>query len=153
DKNSPYPVIENAVILNAAGEADLNFTLDRGRVDVVNRKQSGAARVVMRIRHATWDLTLLEPGTRVAFETYGRWPRGVRFSKNPDSKNSPTTHLIILVLKGSVHLKHEGYETTMHAPPGPAMLEWDSVSGADESPVHLDKLPPWAQQEGEDSPE
>jgi hypothetical protein len=153
DRNSPYPVIENAVVLHSGDGTDLSFTLDRGRVDVINRKKSGPAQVKVKVRDTSLELSLLEPGTRVAFETYGRWPRGVRFSKEPDPKNAPTTSLIILVLKGDVHVKHGGFETTMRAPPGPAMLEWDSVTGADESPVHLDKLPAWAQANGEDSPE
>jgi hypothetical protein len=152
DRNSPYPVIENAVILHAGEGADLNFTLDRGRVDVTNRKENGAARVHMRLRDDVWDLTLSDPGTRVAFETYGRWPRGVRFRKEVDPKNAPTSSLVILVLKGTAHVAHKGYQTTMHAPPGPAMWEWDSITGADESPVHLAALPAWAQSQGESSP-
>src|SRR5262249_38163601 len=134
DRNSPYPVIENAVLLENQAGVDLAFTLDRGRVDVVNRKQAGAARIRVRVRDALWDLTLLNPGTQVAFETYGRWPRGTRFRVESDPKNVPTTSLIILVLKGDVQLKHAGFEVAMRAPPGPAMLEWDSVTGADESP-------------------
>jgi hypothetical protein len=153
DRNSPYPVIENAVVLNGGDRADLSFTLDRGRVDVINRKKSGPAQVKLKVRDTSFELSLLEPGTRVAFETYGRWPRGARFSKDPDPKNVPTTSLVVLVLKGEALLKHAGIETTMRAPPGPAMLEWDSVTGADESPVHLDKLPAWAQANDEDSPE
>jgi hypothetical protein len=148
NRNSPYPIIENAVVLHEADGTDLNFTLDRGRVDVVNRKASGAAHVRMKVRDAVWDLTLLEPGAQVAFETYGRWPRGARFSKELDPKIAPTANLIILVLKGQLRVKQGGYETVMSAPPGPALLEWDSVSGRDESPVHLDQLPAWAQSEG-----
>jgi hypothetical protein len=152
DRNSPFPVIENAVVVKSADGADLSFTLDRGRVDVVSQKQNGTAHIRLGIRDAIWDLTL-DPLTRVAFETYGRWPRGARFSKDPNAKNSPTSSLIVLVLKGAVHVKHAGYETTMHAPPGPSMLQWDSVSGADESPTHLDRPPPWAQSEGENNAE
>jgi hypothetical protein len=39
----------------------------------------------------------------------------------------------------------------MKAPPGPAMIEWDSVTGQDDSPHRLEKLPLWAV-ETEDSP-
>jgi len=153
DRNSPYPVIENAVVLHGGDGADLSFTLDRGRVDLINRKTSRAAQVKVKVRDTSLELSLLEPGTRVALETYGRWPRGARFSKEPDPKNAPTTSLIILVLKGEALLKHGGFEKTMRAPPGPAMLEWDSVTGADESPAHLDKLPTWAARHDDDSPE
>jgi hypothetical protein len=33
----------------------------------------------------------------------------------------------------------------MSAPPGPAMIEWDSIHGQDESPTKMDQLPLWAQ--------
>jgi hypothetical protein len=153
DRNSPYPIIENAVILHEPTDADLSFTIDRGRVDVVNRKSRGAAHVRLTVRDATWEILLLEPGTRAAFETYGRWPRGVRFNKDSDPKIAPTTSLIILALNGQLRVEQGGYETMMSSPPGPALLEWDSVSGGDESPSYLDKLPVWAQSEGANSTE
>jgi hypothetical protein len=152
DKNSPYPILENAVILHADAHADLAFTLDRGRVDLVNRKERGKTVARVSVRQSSWELEMPEPGTRVALETYSRWPRGTRFSKTSDPKNAPTASLIVLVLKGEVHVRHGGFEHRMTAPPGPAMFEWDSLSGADEAPQHLDKLPAWAQREGESTP-
>jgi hypothetical protein len=74
---SPYPVLESAVVLHDNDAVDLAFTLDRGRVDVTNRKDKGPAQVQVRVRNETWELSLLYPGTRVALELYGRWPRGV----------------------------------------------------------------------------
>jgi hypothetical protein len=141
---SKFPIIESAVILHTPQQADFDFSLDRGRVEVTNKKESGAAHVRTHVRDAVWDLTLNEPGTTVLFELYGRWPRGVPFSKKPDPKNAPTADLLIVVTKGTISLKHKGVEQAMSAPPGAALMEWDSVSGQDESPQHLDKLPPWA---------
>src|SRR5262249_26268964 len=42
---SPFPVLESAVVLHAAEGADLDFTLDRGRVELANRKDKGSAKV------------------------------------------------------------------------------------------------------------
>jgi hypothetical protein len=41
DRNSPYPILESAVILHDSSEFDLDFTLDRGWVDVLNIKKKG----------------------------------------------------------------------------------------------------------------
>jgi hypothetical protein len=113
-------------------------------VEVANRKENGAAQVRLRVRKETWDFTLNEPGASMGFEIYGRWPRGVPFSKEPDPKNVPTANLVMLVLKGDVVLKHGGIEHALSAPPGHALIEWDSVVGQDLAPVRLEKLPEWA---------
>ncbi|MFL5245217.1 MAG: hypothetical protein ACJ8FY_24210 [Gemmataceae bacterium] len=144
DQSSPHPIIENAVVLQENSKVDLDFVLDRGRVDVTNTKKQGAAQVRVHVRKQSFDLTLEEPGARAALEVYGRWPRGVRFTKTPGPKDVPTTELIFLVLAGQVNFKHETHTFAMKAPPGPAMIEWDSVSGMDEAPEQLKELPPWA---------
>jgi hypothetical protein len=152
-QNSPYPVKESAVVLQTLPGADLAFVLDRGRIELTNRQRAGAATVHVSVRNAAWDLVLAAPGTQVALELYGRWAAGVPFEKKPDPKHEPTTDLIILVLKGEVTLKHAGLQIALQAPPGPAMIEWDSVCGCDHSPQRLEKLPPWATDTGEDTAE
>jgi hypothetical protein len=152
DHLSPFPIRECALVLQADPKVDLAFTLDRGRVDVVNNKSQGAAKVHIQVWQASWDLTLDEPGTHVTLELFGRWPRGAAFTKNPGPKDSPTASLVFLVLKGRVHLRYGGFEHALAAPPGPAMIEWDSVTGMDESPHPLDKLPAWASASTEESP-
>jgi hypothetical protein len=145
---SPYPIHESAVrLLNEPG-ADLGLVLDRGRVDLVNQKSSGAAKVRVRVRQDTWNLTLATPGTRIALELYSLWPRGVPFRKQPGPKDAPTANLVFLVLKGHVELEHSHHVFGLSAPPGPAMIAWDSVTGQDEAPKGLDKLPPWAESDG-----
>jgi len=152
DGRSPYPVVESAVVLHDSSKADLDFTLDRGRVDLVNRKEKGAAHVHLHVRKATWDLTLTEPGTRLALLLYGRWPRGATFKPDPGPTDVPTADLVFLVIDGRVNLEHAGREYEMKCPPGAALIEWDSVTGEDDSPAHLDKLPDWAHEENADSP-
>ncbi|HUR53950.1 MAG TPA: hypothetical protein VMZ71_07455 [Gemmataceae bacterium] len=148
DSKSPLPILETALSLNPAGEADLDFTLDRGRVDITNKKAAGAAVVVVRFWDQTWRVSLDTPGTRVALELCGRWPSGTRF-KIPEAKEAkptaaPNASLILLVLSGEARADVGGVTLGLKAPPGPAMLEWDSVSGARPQPQKLDALPPWA---------
>jgi hypothetical protein len=144
DSTSPFPVVENAIILNDNPKVDLDFVLDRGRVDVTNTKKEGAAHVVVHVRKDNFELTLSEPGTQVALEVYGRWPAGTKFTKAPGPKDVPTTHLIFLVLKGEVFLKHAHHQFTLKAPPGAAFIQWDSVTGLDDGPESLKELPAWA---------
>ena len=152
DHNSPHPVKEAAVRLQNAPGTDLALVLDRGRIDLANRKTAGAVTVRVSVRKASWDIILAEPGAEVALELFGRWAAGVPFRKD-DAKHEPTADLVILVLKGQVTLKHDGREFALQAPPGPAMIEWDSVSGQDDSPQRLEKLPAWASETGEETPE
>src|SRR5207249_11372090 len=79
---SPFPVIETALVLKRPGQGlDLDFTLDRGRVDIVNKKKAAPARVRVQVQKESLEVVLKEPETRVALELYGRWPRGVPFKR------------------------------------------------------------------------
>jgi uncharacterized protein (TIGR03000 family) len=152
DRESTYPALESAVRLEPPGKADLEFTLDRGRVELSNRKQTGPAHVRVHLRQDTWDLTLAKPGTRVALEIFSRWPRGVASSLNPGPGAAPVARAVLLVLQGEVHLKQSDQELALKAPPGPALVEWDSVYGGDDTPQRLEKLPSWASEGHEDTP-
>jgi hypothetical protein len=147
DRNSPYPILESAVVLHDSPGFDLDFTLDRGRVDVLNIKKEGAARVRIRFHNQKWEATLTEPGARLALELYGRWPKGTHFTLEPGPKDVPAAELMLLVLQGHVDLKHGSSQHAMSAPPGLALLHWDNIAEADEFPETLDKLPVWANKE------
>jgi hypothetical protein len=149
DFDSPFPVLECALVLNATTEADADFTLDRGRVDVTNRKDSGAARVRLHAHDKAWQLDLAEPGASLAVETYGHWPRGSRFVKEPGPKDVPPAEMLFLVLKGAVDLGFGGDQLRLSAPPGPALIQWDSQFGMDKAPQHRKELPPWATRAGQ----
>ncbi|HEY7312863.1 MAG TPA: hypothetical protein VH643_26100 [Gemmataceae bacterium] len=145
DKTSPYPILEAAVSLHPSPDVDLDFTLDRGRVDITNIKEKGAARVRIRFHDQKWEATLTEPGTRVAMQLYGRWAKGAKFTPEPSPKDVPAADLLFLVRKGHVQLSHGSCFHSMSAPPGPARLHWDNSGEADEAPRKLDKLPKWAE--------
>lgn len=144
DKNSPYPILESAVLLHDSPDFDLDFTLDRGRVDVTNIKAKGPARVRIRFHDQKWEATLDQPGTRVALQLYGRWARGAKFSIEPEGKDVPAADLLFLVRKGQVQLNHGSCFHTLSAPPGPALLHWDNSGEAEEAPRRLEALPDWA---------
>jgi len=140
--DSPYPVLESAVVLHA-GPADLNFTLDRGRVKLSAPKEKGTARV--GFRNQTWELAL-EPRTEVGLELYGRWAPGVFLDMRQGKATAePVAQLVLTVLRGAVEVKHSKGQIALQAPPGPARFGWDSAAGADAGAQRLDKAPEWAE--------
>jgi hypothetical protein len=141
----PLPIIESAIVLNSGPDVDLDFTLLRGRVDVVNRKAKGEAKVRVRGRESTAEIRLLEPATRVALVLSGRWPPGVPFRKDAKpEEHKPALAYTVLVLRGAIELKTAKLQFDMRAPPGPALLEGDDTGEIDASPRRLDELPGWA---------
>ncbi len=139
---SAFPILESAVVLHEPKGADLDLSPQRGRVVLTNTRKEGSAKVHVRLPGTAWDLTLAEPGTEVALEMYGRWPRGVRFQA--DSQDRPTLELVLVVLKGGLTLSAGPTEFGgMAAPPGSAFFHWDSVDGNDGAPRKLIDLPPW----------
>jgi hypothetical protein len=141
----PLPIIESAIVLNSGPDVDLDFTLLRGRVDVVNRKAKGEAKVRVRGRESAAEIRLLEPGSRVALVLSGRWPPGIPFRKDAKpEEHKPALAFAVFVLQGAIELKTAKLQFEMRAPPGPALLEGDDIGDTDASPQRLDKLPAWA---------
>jgi hypothetical protein len=144
DHLSPYPILESAIILHANDKADLDFTLDRGRVDLLDNRDDGSSHIVVRFWGEKWEWTTGVKKARVALEIYGRWPRGAYFHKEDNPQPSPIGALAMVVLYGEVSFEHGGQMMRMIAPPGPALYQWDSASGGDPSPTRLEKVPAWA---------
>jgi hypothetical protein len=149
---APLPIIETAIILHDSSKDDLDFTLDRGRVDLTNMAKEGAAHVRLHIRDKSGELTLKAEGARLGIEMFGRWPAGSQFHKDGGPNDGPALNLIFLVFHGEVDLKGDRRQFALSAPPGPAMLEWHSVTGEDPSPQYLEQLPEWAKEDA-DSPQ
>lgn len=146
DGRSPLPALETAFTLNDPKTADFDVTLDRGRIDLTNAKASGAAVARVRFWDQTWTVTLSEPGTRVGVELSSRWPAGTRFRPGAEG-TKPVASAVLLVLAGSATAEVGGLTLGLSAPPGPALVEWDSVHGVGGQPQKLDKLPDWADPE------
>src|SRR5262249_52803317 len=123
---SQYPVLESAVALHDNPDVDLDFSLDRGRVALVNLRGKEPVHVRVRVRGDNWDVTLPDKGDEVALELYGRWPGGVSFNPQPKPDEGPGSALTVLVLKGSAQLRVAGSESLMRAPPGGALVYWSS---------------------------
>ncbi|HXD86907.1 MAG TPA: hypothetical protein VN641_10455 [Urbifossiella sp.] len=154
DGKSPLPVLETAFTLNEAKDVDLDIALDRGRVDFTNVKAEGAAVVRARFWNQSWKITLDAKGTRVALELCARWPAGSRFklASGMDKPPEPIASLVLLVISGSAAADVGGLTLGLSAPPGPALVEWDSVAGVRPQRQKLDKLPAWADPDASLSP-
>ncbi len=144
DFASPLPVLEPGVILHAPADFDLDFTLDRGRLELTNTKEKGPARVHIRAWGSTWEATLAAPDTRLSVAVLARWRPGSRFTTTPGPQDVPSADVVFLVLSGEVSLQHDGSHYLLTAPPGPALMAWNNFVGQQPSPRYLDKLPGWA---------
>jgi hypothetical protein len=140
---SPLPVLETAVGLNPAAGVDLDVTLDRGRIDLTNRKPFGRSAVRVRFQKLQWVVGLDKPDTRVAVEVISRWPAGAAFHRTPADGNEPVGAAVLVVLAGSADVSDGKTTLALSAPPGPAMVEW-SGTAAPLAAARLDKLPAWA---------
>jgi hypothetical protein len=142
---SSFPGLHSSVVLHDSRAFDFDLTLVHGRVLLKNTRKEGAARVWLRLPTEAWQLTLPAPGDEVAVELYGRWPRGVAFSKKPRPEDVPTRVATLLVLSGRAELKIGGERHGLGAPPGAAYYHWDSIAGTDAGAQRRDALPPWAE--------
>jgi hypothetical protein len=126
----------------------MDVTIDRGRVDISNTNRSGDAKVIVRFQKQAVELTLHERA-KVAFEMFGRWPSGTKFSLKPNPDETPTLDLVMIVKEGNVDLKAFGKSYAMKAPPGLAYFHWDNVVAGGTTtpgfaPQKLESLPSWA---------
>lgn len=144
------PVLETALMLlpSPSPEFDLEFVFLRGRIELTNLKPKGAAKVRIRGPGESCELILEEPGTKVALEIFGRWPRGTSFHKVPKPGEHPSIAALLLVVKGEADVKGPNKHFNLKAPPGPALLEVDDLGESEVTVKHLDKLPAWATDEG-----
>jgi hypothetical protein len=145
------PVQESRAVLHHHPTLDLDITLQRGRVTLANtRKKPLQARV--RFDNPTnpslpeaWDVTLETAGAEVLFDLWHFYPRDEPFF--PDLKDSkrvgPAAAMHLLVLKGSVSLRRDDHTIRIDAPPGPALLPWNSFKGA-QGAVPMQMVPDWA---------
>jgi hypothetical protein len=139
-QRGPLPILESGVILHAAAEHDLALTPSRGLIVLTNLKKEGAATVLLTSRGDKIAVTLKEPGTKLALEIYSRHAPGI--PKLHDAKeDDPVMHLFLIALKGEVLLHGKERGVTLHAPPGPAVLVWDSLLREPEV-QRLEELPP-----------
>ncbi|HEY7330037.1 MAG TPA: hypothetical protein VH592_20545 [Gemmataceae bacterium] len=141
---SDFSGLESAVVLHDSRAFDLDFTLSRGRVLVTNRKESGAARVWLRIEGAGFQLTLGEPGDCICIALDSYWPRGVPFSLTPKPEDTLVYRLNMQAVNGQVDVKVHGVQHALSAPPGLSYFHWDNINGPDAAPRQRRELETWA---------
>jgi hypothetical protein len=143
DGTSPIPILETAFVLHEAKGADLAFTLERGRVRLINLKKEGPAVVRLRVRDKQLEFTLVEPGATLSLELFSRWPRGVPFTKEAKPGQEPALLWAVVAVKGEITLKGPNRRLTLQAPPGPALMMGDSLGNPEPAIETLKELPPW----------
>lgn len=153
---NPLPVLETAIKTRAATPgADFEFSIERGRVDLVNTAKEGKVTVRVQGPSSTADLVLASPGTRVVVELYGRWMPGSRFTElpagaAPTPANSPLMRWLVLVLKGEVEINHPRSSFRLVAPPGNSLIQGQSGGDRIVVPEHLEAIPDWVNENPKD---
>ncbi len=133
----PFPSFESAVQIHDNDKVDLDVTLERGIIVLINKKK-GPAHADLRIRGKTLKVALLEPETKLGIDLYSRHAPGLAALK----ADNPTVFVFMLNVQGSSQITYGDHALTLKAPPGPAMLRWDSALHEPDL-QHLDKLPEW----------
>ncbi len=144
--SSPLPIRETAIRLLPKKEGfEFSVDFERGRIELTNTKEKGSAlcQVTLFDDEEHGLVKLIEPGSTCSLEELGRWPKGTHF--NPQSKESikPVYDLVYVALKGSSEVSDHGVTHFMSAPPGPALISWNSADGAHPVKSKLEKLPDW----------
>jgi len=132
---SRVPVLESAVTLHPAGDVDVDFTLDHGRVVIVNRKDKLPARARIRFRNEVCEVKLLDKNTEVAFDLLCICP-----SYTPEPRKEPEAHVRFYALRGQVQLTANSQE---HSVTAPATFDWDNVFGYGSRPTAIPRPPDW----------
>jgi pSer/pThr/pTyr-binding forkhead associated (FHA) protein len=135
---SPFPpVLESVVMLHApAAGTDLDFTLDRGRVVIANRKAPVApAHVRLRFLGETWDVELPDDQSEVAIELWGLPQQS---SGNSFGSTCPVS--LTLVTKNRVLLKTARQQFDFA---GRSRLTWLNEGTATPRRGTLPELPGW----------
>ncbi len=139
-QRGPLPILETAVRLHADAKHDLALTPLRGLVVLTNTKKAGPAVVRLGSGDATVELTLKEPGAKLGLEVYSRHAPGTPQLDDP-KLDVPVKHLFFICVAGECFLRHDETGFALHAPPGPAVLVWDSLLRQPEV-TRLEELPP-----------
>jgi hypothetical protein len=139
-QRGPLPILETAAIVHADAGYDLSITPLRGLIVLTNIKKQGPAKLKLISHGESIDLTLKEPGSKLALEVYSRHVPGLPQLDDP-KKDEPVMHLFCIALAGESFLHGKERGVTLHAPPGPAVLVWDSLVREPEV-TRLEELPP-----------
>jgi hypothetical protein len=130
---SRVPILESAVVLHAAPDADLDFTLDHGRVVIVNPKES--ARVRLRFRKEVCELDFLDAKTELGVDLLGICPPYM-----PEPRKDPEIRVRFYALHGRTRLSANSQTYLLTAP---SAFDWDNTYGYVSRPADLPRPPDW----------
>jgi len=142
-KRGPYPILESAVVLRQHTGLDLDFFLDRGRVDVQLMQEKPGKFTFGWSGKNPCIFEMEKKGTTVLLETFGRWAPGVPFDLKGGPDHKPLADLIFLVTRGEVLACTREADVLMKAPPGVAEFAVNSDGVGDKLPRFVEKLPEW----------
>jgi hypothetical protein len=137
------PITEAAIVLNDSPMLNADITLERGVIGIKGLADKGET--VVRVRgpeSQVWELTLKDPDTKVLVARFGRHEPGTKLFKTSGKKgflDEPLMHMGVLALKGRVVVNTGSATYALNAPPGPALITWDSNHGY--AVKQMDKLP------------
>src|SRR5262249_52648368 len=132
-------LLDSATVLHPSKDVDLDLTLSRGRVYLANEKESGPARVRVRIDHEVWDLTLAAPESEAIVEVIKRYNGDIRWQEGEE----PWTGVYLAIIKGKGALNADFHDFPNLEMPGPSFFVWDNKGKRLAGPNKLDK--PFAQ--------
>ncbi|MGH7523186.1 MAG: HEAT repeat domain-containing protein, partial [Gemmatimonadales bacterium] len=132
-----YPLYETEVVLHVPPPGfDADVTLDVGRIHLVNRKPQGEAKVLVRFRDQSWQVTLLDSTSEVIMDLLSRYQDPEQF--NPAGGGEPPSLGVALgAFKGRARLQTDPYAASLPlqaAPAGqlvqvPVVAIWDGKLG------------------------
>jgi hypothetical protein len=134
------PLFESYVEIHHNPKLDLDLTLGRGRILVMNTKEDHPMRVRVRFenpleveRNEYFDFILQDKNAEVLIDRWGRLLPGEPFY--PEAKDTnrlgPAADLSVVALSGEIYL-HFNTETHLLVPPGksgPTYAKWESNRG------------------------
>jgi hypothetical protein len=135
----PPLLLESVVMLHEPRDgADLDLTLEWGRIKLANRKDKGPAHVRLHFQREVWDLTLPSSDSEACAELWATLPvpaAGGRRQEMP---------LVCgLFTKGVVTLRRDGRGAQQLDLRDTMRVAWISVAGAPLFTEKMEKLPGW----------
>ncbi len=144
----PPLLFESVVDLHSHDAYDVDLTLQRGRIVLTSTKDKPA---IVRVRFENpsepkkvevVDLALQGKGSQLLIDRCGAYPPGVPFVKDPASPDRvpPTVFVGFLAMQGQTTLRLGDTTHALAAPPGSALVMWNSVKGL-AAPTYYQTLP------------
>jgi hypothetical protein len=137
------PITEAAIVLNDDQKLNADLTLERGMIGLEGiGKEVGTQIRVHGPGDEVWELTFKDADSRVLVARFGRHEPGTKLFKGAGKKaflDEPLMHMGVLVVKGKVAVNTGHGTYILQAPPGPALITWDSAAGYNIK--QMDELP------------